>query len=265
MSVADRADPRRAHQGRRPHIAAPTIALAITAGIFIGILASSVMLLDEIRNQWGEDYRFFMSATRRWLETGEFYLLHQTAGPYEARSAVDVLYPPVVLWLFVPFTVLPAALWWVIPIGIVTWHVWNSRPVWWTWPVIAALCWVPRDQSIVILGNTGIWIAAFVALGLRSPAASPFVLLKPTFAPLALIGFRSRAWWVGLCMVAAVSMSVLPLWFDYVRAIQNNVGTWPPGFAYSLPDYLLCGVPIIAWVGRTRPARTHFAVPSGAS
>lgn len=262
MNVADAVDPIAARRGSRLRIAAPTIAMAIAIGILVGILASSVLLIDEIQQQWGEDYRFFMTATRRWLDSGEFYLLHQTAGPYEAQSAVDVLYPPVVLWLFVPFTMLPAALWWAIPIGILTWHVWASRPAWWTWPVIAALCWVPRDQSIVIWGNTAMWIAAFVALGLRFPAASPLVLLKPTFVPLAFIGIRSRAWWFGLGAVASASIGLLPLWFDYVRAVQNNIGSWPPGIAYSLPDYLLCGMPVIAWVGRSRPDRMEFAAPA---
>lgn len=237
---------------RRRGLAPRTVALAITVGLLIAIIASSILLIDEIRNQWGEDYRFFMTATRRWLATGEFYLFHQTAGAYAAQSAVDVLYPPVVLWLFVPFTVLPAALWWAIPLVVLAWHVWSCHPAWWAWPGIAALCWVPRDQSMVIWGNTGMWIAAFVALGLRYPWASPLVLLKPTFAPFALIGFGTRGWWVGLAVIALASLPLLPLWFDYARALQNNVGEWPPGLAYSLPDYLLCGVPIIAWLGQTR-------------
>jgi hypothetical protein len=94
------------------------------------------------------------------------------------------------------------------------------------------------------------WVAAIVAVGLRHPWASAFVLLKPTFAPFALIGIRRRSWWVGLAALVAVSLPMLPLWFDYLSAMQNNVGEWPPGFVYSIPDYLLVLVPVVAWVAR---------------
>ena len=94
-----------------------------------------------------------------------------------------MLYPPIALYLFVPFTVLPAVLWWVIPIGIVTCHVVSARPAWWAWPLIAFALFLPRAQHILILGNTAMWVTALVALGLRYAWVSPFVLLKPTFLP----------------------------------------------------------------------------------
>ena len=59
-----------------------------------------------------------MDITRNWVDTGEFYLPHQLAGPYQVQTLVDVLYPPIALYLFVPFLVLPAVLWWAIPMSV---------------------------------------------------------------------------------------------------------------------------------------------------
>jgi hypothetical protein len=167
------------------------VSVVLTVGILVATVVSIVSVLPEILNQWGEDYGWFIDKTQRFLETGEWYNLHQYA-PYEAASGVDVLYPPIALYLFVPFAYVPAFLWWAIPLGILGWHVWTAKPQWWAWPVLALLVFLPRNQSIVIWGSTGMWVAAFAALGLRFAWASPFVLFKPTFAPFALVGLLRR-------------------------------------------------------------------------
>ena len=112
---------------------------------------------------WGADYDFFRSVADRWLATGAFYRPHQLAGPYEAAINVDTLYPPIALALFLPFAWLPAVLWWAIPLSIIAWSV-RSRPAIWVWPFLAVMIWWPRTQSIIVWGNTGMWIAAFLAL-----------------------------------------------------------------------------------------------------
>lgn len=229
------------------------IAIALTIGILAGIVLSNVSLHRDFQARWGEDYAWFVDKARRWVETGEWYNVHQLAGPYEAATAVDILYPPIALYLFVPFIWLPAPLWWAIPLGILVWHIWTARPAWWSWPVLALLLWIPRDQIIIIYGSTGMWVAAFVALGLRFPWASPLVFLKPTFAPFALIGIRKRAWWYGAGALAGASLLLLPMWFDYVTAMRNNVGPWP-GVLYSIPDYLFMAIPVVAWWARTTSA-----------
>ena len=226
------------------------LAAALTAGIVIGIVGSNLMILPEVRNQWGEDYRFFVRAADHWLTTGQFYLPHQLAGPYVATTAIDVLYPPVALALFVPFVYLPAPLWWLIPLSIIAWSIVRQRPAYWTWPLIALLAWLPRDESIVIWGNTSMWIAAFVALAVRFRWVSVLVLIKPTFAPFAVIGIRSRAWWLALVVVGVLSLLGLNLWFDYLTAMRNNVSSWP-GPLYSVPDFLFVSIPLVAWLGRT--------------
>ncbi len=231
------------------------LAILVTAGQLGAIAVSWASVLPEILNQWGEDYQWFVDMTRRWVETGIFYNPHQLAGPYEAGSGVDMLYPPVALFLFVPFVWLPAFLWWIIPLGVLTWHVATARPQWWAWPLLALLVFVPRSQSIVIWGSTGMWIAAFVALGLRFAWASPFVLLKPSFAPFALIGITRRQWWVGAAALAGLSLLVLPMWPDFVAVMRNNVGPWP-GLFYSVPDVPFMLVPVVAWWGRSGQVRS---------
>lgn len=226
------------------------VSLVTTVVLLLAIAGSWIALRDQVVLDWGNDFDFFVDAAARWRATGDFYRVEQLAGSYHASTGVSMLYPPVALYLFAPFIVLPGFLWWAIPLGIVGWHVASNRPAWWTWPVMALLLFAPRSQAIIIWGNTGIWVAAFVALGLRFAWASPFVLLKPTFLPFALIGVRRRAWWSGMVMFILASLVMLPLWFDYLAAMQNNVGDWPPGLVYSVPDYLLVMVPVVAWFGR---------------
>ena len=96
----------------------------------LGLLAAAPFLVlwvlqwVEAAGRWGEasqllavDYQLYMDAARSWLADGTFYLPYQLAGPYLV-TAGDVLYPPYSLVLFVPFTFLPAILWWAVPIAI---------------------------------------------------------------------------------------------------------------------------------------------------
>jgi hypothetical protein len=225
------------------------LAIAATIGILLGIAMSAVLLWPQITAQWGEDYRFFMGATSRWWETGQFYLTHQVAGPYVATSGIDTMYPPIALLLFVPFLWLPAFLWWAIPLGILAWHIASSRPAWWSWPVLAVLAWIPRDQSIVIWGNTSMWAAAFVALGLRLGWPALLVLVKPSFAPFALIGIRRRSWWIGAAVLAVATLAFGTMWLDYIAVLRNDTAGYF-GPLYSLPDYLFVAIPLVAWVAR---------------
>ena len=60
----------------------------------------------------GIDYRLYMDATSHWLSTGAFYAPWQATGSYplvdqQGFATGAILYPPVALYLFVPFTLLP--------------------------------------------------------------------------------------------------------------------------------------------------------------
>jgi hypothetical protein len=201
----------------------------------------------------GFDYWTYTRAASDWLAGRGFYESYQLAGPYVV-NAREIMYPPVILPLLVPFTVLPAVLWWALPtaatVAMIAWHRPSRLAV---AAILLLLCW-PDSLIAWFTGNPVIWVMAIAALGTRWPAAAPWVLLKPVFAPFALVGVRTRTWWFGLAAFAAVSALFLPMWPDYVAVIRN--AAWPGGNpAYALVQSPLLAIPLIAWAGR-RTAHT---------
>ena len=65
--------------------------------------------------------------------------------------------------------------------------------------------------------------------------------------PLALVGIRSRGWWI---VAFAMTLVSLPMLGDYISAMRNNVGAFP-GLDYSVEDIPFIAIPIIAWMART--------------
>lgn len=194
----------------------------------------------------GADLAFFRSIAEHWRDTGQFYLEHQLTGPYVVQTQVDVLYPPTALLLFVPFIWLPSLLWWLIPVGTFVVAIRGLRPARWTWPLIAAGLAYPQTVSQVIYGNTNMWVAAAIAAGARWGWPSVLVLLKPSFAPFALVGARSRRWWAALALLALVSVPFGAMWVDYATAMRNSSLSW----TYALVSLPLMFVPLVAWLGR---------------
>ena len=140
----------------------------------------------------GSDYRLYMDAASRWLSGAPLYPPAQLAGAY-TDAMRPVLYPPQVMLLFVPFTVLAPAIWYGIPIAItvaiIAWH----RPNRWGWLLMGAIvASFPMLFLPYLAGTPTIWIAAFFAAGTRWPWVASLVLLKPSLLPLALIGIRDR-------------------------------------------------------------------------
>jgi len=198
---------------------------------------------------YGQDLAIYVEAARRWLAGGGFYNAYQLAGPYQVAFG-DILYPPPALVLFVPFTVIPAAFWWAIPVALVAASIWRLRPVPWALLLIVACLWWPDTIFRIILGNPVLWAVAFLALGATRPFFAPFAMLKITLAPAALINVRRRAWWAGFAVLVAVSLAFLPMWPDYVTVIKNLRVNAP--LVYSLREVPLVAIPWLAWVGRTR-------------
>ena len=190
----------------------------------------------------GIDYTLYMDATRRWLGGGPFYQPYQLSAPYPIQMG-DVLYPPNGLLLFVPFTLLPALVWWVIPLGITAWAVWRMRPSPIAWPFIALCLFWPAFVARMVAGNPVMWVMAAVALGCLYKWPSIFVLLKPTLLPFALIGIRSRSWWIALAGWALVSLPFGLMWLDWIRAVTNSTGG---GLLYSMQDIPILLLPVIA-------------------
>jgi hypothetical protein len=230
---------------------------AATVVIAIAGVAELLWLWPYMADQQaiGSDYAFFMRITQTWVDTGVFYLPHQLAGPYEVQTLVDVLYPPIALYLFVPFLVLPAILWWLIPLGLFTWGIVRLRPAPWTWPLIMlAVAW-PQTIAQILYGNTNMWIAAFIAMGVNFAWPSLLVLIKPSLAPFAIIGINRRSWWVGLAVLAVAAIPFGAMWLDYLTAMRNS-SLYP---AYALVTLPFMVAPLVAWLGRgTRRPRVHL-------
>ncbi len=193
------------------------------------------------------DRAHYLAATARWLDTGTPYLASEVAAPFDYQPDT-FLHPPVALILFLPFRSLPALVWYVIPIAIVTVLVVKWRPARWTWPIMAACLAWPRTSGMLIVGNTDLWVAAFVALGLSWGWGWALVALKPSFAPLALLGVRQRAFWIAVAVVGAVSIPFGRLWLDWFSVVVHA----PGGILYSILGLPLVLLPAVAYAGRTR-------------
>jgi hypothetical protein len=229
--------------------------LILTTTGVVGLLAiiSAVVLwqiVDAHRVGFGVDFRQYQGHLERWLATGQLYLPRQLAGPTSVLDG-DPLYPPTIIYLLLPFRVLPAALWWAVPLVVIAVVMAGYRPAPWTWPILALIALWPRTPALIYYGNPGIWVVAFIALATRFPWAGPLVLLKPSLGAFALLGFGRRSWFIALGVVAVASLAFGSLWLDYLTVLRNS----GVPLSYSLLDLPFALAPVIAWIGRTRDVR----------
>jgi hypothetical protein len=228
----------------RPGAVALTVVLVGWAIVLFDATFSGAIARGEV----GSDAALYMSSAQRWLATGDLYYPHQLAGPYHAMGTV-MLYPPVALFLFVPMAYLPGILWWAVPLGIIAWHVWDARPGWWTWPILAALAGTVPVAAVLTYGNTEMWTTAFVALACRWSFPALAIAVKPTTLPVALLFCRDRRWWIALAVLIAACLPFGLLWVDWLNAMQNLEGV-SPLYSLGAPSWLaFIGV---AWLGRRR-------------
>jgi hypothetical protein len=213
----------------------------------------------------GGDLHSYQEATHSWLAGEGFYRARQLAGPYQIvgaelqRVGADVLYPPTLLWLLVPFLVLPEALWWVVPGAMFGWGLWRLRPSIWGWLGVVVLLGLPPSLSILLYGNPVIWIVALTTLGLAYGWGGAFVLLKPSLLPFALLGITGRRWWLVAGLLMALTLPLLPLLLEYPRVLLDSRGG---GLFYSLRDVPLLLVPLVAWLSsRTRNSSSSQLLP----
>jgi hypothetical protein len=232
-------------------LAAP-VAVALLG---VGGLRLALMLAEAARSPGaiGIDYTTVMDAARRWLDGSSPYLARQLHGPYQQIAANladsgELLYPPVALPLFAVFSALPAILWWAIPAVIGALGLRRTRPARWTWPILAICLGVGQSVPIVIAGNPTIWI---VAAGLWAPSLGwpgPLILLKPSVAPLALLGIRRRSWWVGAAVLGVACLPFGSLWADWFRSVVDMRATGLGGVLFSLHQLPILLIPVIAAV-----------------
>lgn len=200
---------------------------------------------------WSHNYgdlTIYTDATRRLLSGGQWYLDRQLSGPYPLAFG-DVLYPPVAALFFAPWLLLPGWSFVLVPSLIVAWFVAECRPGPWTWVAIGCLLLYPTSGLKLLSANPNVWIAAFVALGLRYQWPGALILLKPSFLPSALIGIRSRGWWIVAFGLAILSVPFLGDTLRWPAVALNAQGA---GIGYSLGDLPLVIVPLIAWLSRER-------------
>jgi hypothetical protein len=197
----------------------------------------------------GQDLELYLGFTRNWLDGQGWYLPQQLVGSYVVEDINGNVYPPVLLYLLVPFALgAPLILWWVIPIGLIVLTLYRVRPAWWAWPVLAFAFCYPRTWTVLAIGNPSIWALAFAVAGAAWGWPAIGAALKLTLGPLALIGVNRRSWWVaaGLALFGALPFGAT--WIDYLTVVANTssargfgyvVGEWP--IALALVAVVLSG------------------------
>jgi hypothetical protein len=235
------------------------VAVALSIAVLAIPIAFAMIVPHPLDQPFGVDFQLYRHATIRWLDGGPFYEPRQLAGAYEIRAG-DILYPPVALWLFVPFALAPAPIdglvalaWWAIPLGVTAWAVWRLRPRPLAWPLIALCASNPTTILKTWTGNPVLWSMAALALAVvgSSRFTAPFVLLKPSLAPFALFGIRRRSWWAGATVLGVMSAPFVAtgLWADWITTLVNSRGG---GVLYSSLEAPMLLLPIVAWLGRRR-------------
>ena len=202
--------------------------------------------VDIIMVDW--DRGHYMDASQRFLDIGTPYLPWEVAGPFD-YTPLTFLHPPLALWLMVPFLFVPAILWYVVPIAIVVVLIASWRPSPLALALVALCLMWPRTPAMIVTGNTDMWVTAFVALGLQLGWPGPFVLIKPSLAPLALAGFPRRAWWLGVGAVVVLAVPFGLLWVDWMLVAAPRAGR--PAVLGA--GHLRHGLPVLRVVGSTPP------------
>ncbi len=224
-------------------VAAIGLAIALTVLQVAGLLVNP----EALGRLVALDFSMYLDHTARALAGGSFYLDRQLHGHYPIVTG-DSYYPPTTMLLFAPFLVLPALLWWVIPLSIIAAVVIYWRPSLWGLLVIAWCVWWWRSVQIVVLGNPSMWVAAAVAAGtvVRWPLA--LVILKPTLLPVAAMGYDRRTFWLALGVIALVSLPFGRQWVDYAHAALDSSVQW----SYSLNDVPIVLIGLVAWLASKR-------------
>ena len=82
------------------------------------------------------------------------------------------------------------------------------------------------------------WSVAFASLALVYAWPGPFVLIKPTLAPFALIGI-TRRWWAGLAAFALLCVPFAGMWADWLHVVLDSGGA-----TYPFGDYATMLLPL---------------------
>jgi hypothetical protein len=240
------------------------VAVGLTATLLLAAAPVAVARYGAFasRDLVGVDYLFSVELGRRWLETGTMYLpyqfdeygIHDVLTTPQTVSAVAGVYPPIAGPFFAIWTVLPAVLWWLVPLAAVGWSIRRAAP--WTWPLIGlAACW-PNAVSAVVVGNTTMWVAAGAALAVNRGWPALVALMKPSLIPLLVLGANRRSFWIGICVLAVISAPMVTEWMRYVVVIRNAESR---GLFYSIHDLPLLVAVVMASVRDWSPVGIAIA------
>jgi hypothetical protein len=234
---------------RRVAVASFMVALLRAAHVVSTMAHPSVSL--------GIDYTTYVDATGAWLAGNDFYLPSQLTGSYQIVGG-EILYPPVVLWLLVPFRFLPAFLWWVVPLAVTLPAIRLMRVQTWGAALTAAIFVLPIVQEPILWGNPVIWLVPAVAWGLLLGWPAALVLVKPTLAPFVAVGLiRPRRLVVGLAVLGAASTPFGAMWVDWVTVIRNS----DLPLTYSIRQAALLLIPVVLYLSgdASRATRTRLS------
>lgn len=250
ISLATRADEGAAQTNKpRLHLENGQVVQRTLVGV-LWVFALYGLLLGLQRvvpSDVGADQRFYAGLGQRFIETGALYGPEQLNGPYQLILQRDNSYPPNGLLLFIPAALTPAITWWLVPCAVLAFALYRWRPRWYSWAALALIVIWPRTVGAVLFGNTDMWMAAAVAGGLLWGWPAVLLFVKPTLAPLALLGVRRRTWWIAGSGMLVLSLLTLPVWQQYVQTLQDVRGL---GLDYSLGSLPFVFAPFVAWLGR---------------
>jgi len=150
-----------------------------------------------------------------------------------------------------------------LPLAVVGYAVARLRPSAWTWPLIALAVFWPRTLGSLIVGNSDLLSAAFVAGGILWGWPGALGFYKPSLAPFGFAGARRRSWWVGLAVVVAVSIPFLVsgAWSQYLVAATH----WDLPLDRQVLNIPILLIPVVAWLGRRDRSLSSTGTGEGAT
>jgi hypothetical protein len=231
----------------------------------------AVLVARAVEGGWhgpvGQDFDLYLGFAKNWLDGEGWYLPEQLLGPYVIEDVNGNVYPPVLLYLLIPFAIgAPAFLWWAIPIGLIALTLSRNRPEPWAWALLAFVFVYPRTWTLLVVGNPSLWAMAFAVTGVAWGWPAVGAGLKLTLSPLALIGLHRRSWWAaaGLALLTALPFGVT--WTEYAAVISNTGSS--RGFAYVMGEWpIAIALVAVALSGKKRavarndPASTIEELP----
>lgn len=226
-----------------------TLTALLLAYALLSLYATATVTFVDF---WGYDRTHYLDAVDRWLATGSPYLPNEVAAPFQYEPET-YLHPPTALLAFAVFRWLPWWTWWVAPLAMVAYTIWHWRPQPWAWVVLAFIAgWRDTVVSLVV-GNSSMMMAAFVAAGTLWAWPYALVFLKPSLIGLPFLGARSRSWWIATSGLGLASLGFGSLWLQWLAVVIHS----PGGVLYSLTSAPFVVAPLIARLGRSGDLADH--------